>query len=64
MYAPFREWLERNIIDANVDIMVHVLVLCYEIRCAWNKKYVWRELALIWMPLFKRHKDLLLIIRV
>jgi hypothetical protein len=30
--------LERNIIDVDEDIIVHVLVLCYEIWCARNKK--------------------------
>jgi len=30
--------LVDNIIDVNEDIIVHVLVLCYEIWCARNKK--------------------------
>ena len=38
-YVPFLEWLERNIIDVDEDIIVHVLALWYEIRCARNKKF-------------------------
>ena len=38
MYVPFQEWLDRNIIDVDEDIIVHILVLCYEIWCARNKK--------------------------
>ena len=37
-YVPFQEWLEKNIIDANEDIIVHVLDLRYEIWCARNEK--------------------------
>ena len=37
-YVPFHKWLEKNIIDVNEDIIVHVLTLCYEIWCARNKK--------------------------
>jgi hypothetical protein len=37
-YVPFSEWLKRNIIDADEDIIVHVLAFCYEIWCARNKK--------------------------
>lgn len=42
-YVPFHKWLEKNIIDVDEDIIVHVL----------------RGLMLMWLPLFKRHKDLL-----
>jgi len=38
-YVPFHKWLEENIIDVDEDIIVHILALCYEIRCARNKKY-------------------------
>jgi len=37
-YIPCQEWLERNIINVDEDIIVHDLTLCYEIWCARNKK--------------------------
>ena len=37
-YVPFHKWLEKNIIDVDEDIIVHILALCYEIWCARNKK--------------------------
>jgi len=37
-YIPFRKWLKRNIIDANMDIIVNVLALCYEIWCTRNNE--------------------------
>jgi len=37
-YVPFHKWLEKNIIDVDEDIIVHVLALCYEIWCVRNKK--------------------------
>jgi hypothetical protein len=30
--------LEENIIDVDEDVIVHVMVLCYEIWCARNKE--------------------------
>jgi len=38
MYVPFKEWLEKNIINADEDIIVQVLALRYEIWCTRNKK--------------------------
>jgi len=37
-YVPFQEWLKRNIIEVDEDFIIHVLVLCYEIWYARNKK--------------------------
>ena len=36
-YVPFLEWLQTNVIDADEDVIVHVLTMCYEIWCARNK---------------------------
>jgi len=58
-YVHFHKWFEKNIIDVDENIIVHILALCYEIYGVLEIRNVLRGLMLTWLPLFKRHKDLL-----
>jgi len=57
VYVPFREWLKRNIIDNNWECYGALYIK----TCIENFT---RELRLMWLSLFKRHKDQLLILWV